>query len=298
MTKLKYTLKNDTLFKMMFVKYPDLLKRLVVELLNINYNDIEQFDITNPEMPPESIDNKFCKLDINMIVNGQRVDLEIQVNNEGDYPVRSLFYWARNFSTTIGEGDNYSQLPRTILLSIVCFSLFKCIEFHSEYQVLEVTRQTRLTDKMCLHYYELTKLPKELNSVYGTELWLNLFKADTEEELAKIEALEVPIMNQAIGAYRQVTASPEFNEIERLRSKARHDEAQALRKARLDGEELGEQRSDKKWEGVITKKETEIAEKEAIIAEKETIIAEKETIITEKEAIIESLLSQIEKETK
>jgi len=318
MTKLKYTLKNDTLFKMMFVKYPDLLKRLVVELLSINYNDIEQFYITNPEMPPESIDNKFCNLDINMIVDGQRVDLEIQVNNEGDYPIRTLFYWARNFSTTIGEGDNYSQLPRTVLISIVNFSLFKCIEFHSEYQVLEITRQTLLSDKLSLHYFELPKLPKKLNTTYGKELWLNLFKVDTEEELSKIEAMEVPIMNQAIGAYRQVSASPEFREIERLRSKARHDEAQALKKARLDGEEFGEQRSNKKWEGVIAEKDaaitskeaeitkkdaaiadkdTAIADKEAVIADKEAVIAEKEAVIAEKEAIIIELLAQINRES-
>ncbi|MCL1792534.1 MAG: hypothetical protein FWG34_01555 [Oscillospiraceae bacterium] len=35
MAKLKYTLKNDILFKMLFVKYPDLLKRLIAELLGI-----------------------------------------------------------------------------------------------------------------------------------------------------------------------------------------------------------------------------------------------------------------------
>lgn|GEM_PF-4099773 len=33
MAKLEYTFKTDTLFKMIFVKYPDLLKRLVAELL-------------------------------------------------------------------------------------------------------------------------------------------------------------------------------------------------------------------------------------------------------------------------
>ena len=59
-------------------------------------------------------------------------------------------------------------------------------------------------------------------------LWLALFKADTEEELAKIEAMEVPELNQAISAYHSVTASSEFRELERLRAKAQHDEAQAL----------------------------------------------------------------------
>ena len=35
-------------------------------------------------------------------------------------------------------------------------------------------------------------------------------------------------MNQAINAYYSITASSEFREMERLRAKARHDEAQAL----------------------------------------------------------------------
>ncbi len=39
-------------------------------------------------------------------------------------------------------------------------------------------------------------------------------------------------MNQAINAYYTITASSEFREKERLRAKARHDEAQALYNAR------------------------------------------------------------------
>ncbi len=59
MPKLKYTFKHDTLFKMVFVKHPDLLKRLVAELLAIQFESIKDFAIRNPEMPPESIGDKF-----------------------------------------------------------------------------------------------------------------------------------------------------------------------------------------------------------------------------------------------
>ena len=41
-------------------------------------------------------------------------------------------------------------------------------------------------------------------------------------------------MSQAINAYYTITASSEFREKERLRAKARHDEAQALYNARRD----------------------------------------------------------------
>ena len=72
------------------------------------------------------------------------------------------------------------------------------------------------------------------------KLWLSLFKAETEEEIAKIEALEVSVMQKAIGAYRHVAATDEFQEIERLRSRTRHNEASALRHARNKGMAEGE----------------------------------------------------------
>ena len=40
MNKLEYTFKTDTLFKILFVQHPDLLKRLVSELLGIRLESI------------------------------------------------------------------------------------------------------------------------------------------------------------------------------------------------------------------------------------------------------------------
>ena len=77
-------------------------------------------------------------------------------------------------------------------------------------------------------YFELPKLPQTVTADNGLELWLSLFRAKTEEELSNIEALGVQEMSEAINAYRQITVTSEFQEAERLRFKARHDEAQAL----------------------------------------------------------------------
>ena len=66
-------------------------------------------------------------------------------------------------------------------------------------------------------------------------LWLALFKAETQEELEKIRSMEVSVMEKAINAYNTVTVSPEFKELERLRSFARHNETSALRYERDEG---------------------------------------------------------------
>ena len=160
MKKLEYTFKTDTLFKMLFVQYPELLKKLVADLLDIP------------------------------------------------------------------------------LSSIIDFQQFECEEYHSFFQPLETTRHTLLSDKMGFHFFELPKLPTDVNDNNMLLLWLSLFKAETEEELEKIKEMEVPVMSQAISAYYTITASSEFREKERLRAKARHDEAQALHNARYE-EKLG-----------------------------------------------------------
>jgi predicted transposase/invertase (TIGR01784 family) len=203
MSKLEYTFKTDTLFKILFVQHPDLLKRLVSELLEIRLDSIGQFVITNPEMPPELLGDKFCRLDINMTVDGRQVDLEVQVENRGNYPERALFNWARLYSNALPEGGAYKTLPRTVVISIINFNLFDCKEFHSEYQPLEVTRHSPLTDKMSLHFFELPKVPAGLSKDNKLLLWLSLFKADTPEELEKIKTLEVPEMNEAISAFQK-----------------------------------------------------------------------------------------------
>ena len=51
--------------------------------------------------------------------------------------------------------------------------------------------------------------------------------------------MNVGKMNQAINEYYAITASSEFREKERLREKARHDEAQALYYAKQEGIQKG-----------------------------------------------------------
>ncbi|MDR0948482.1 MAG: Rpn family recombination-promoting nuclease/putative transposase [Lachnospiraceae bacterium] len=230
--QLKYPMTNDTVFKMYFVKYPQFLKRLVSIVLQTPLESITEFTITNTEMPPEFMNGKFSHLDIHMNMNGQRLDLEVQVEDEKDYPERSLFYWARDYSSALPSGGVYNQLPRVIIINILAFQLFECTEYHSEFRPLEVNRHNLLSDKQVLHYYELPKLPDLIDGDDELKFWLALFKARTEEDLNRILKMEVPIMNEAIDAYRTVSTSQELYEIERFRDRTRRNEASALAYAR------------------------------------------------------------------
>ena len=254
-TKLEYTFKSDVLFKMLFVEYPDLLKRLIAVLLGIPLESINDFQTINPEMPPEQIGKKFCRLDIHMLVDGKRVNLEIQVEDEGNYAERSMFHWAKMFVSALPSGDDYSLLPKSIVISILGFKQFACAEVHSEFAAMEVTRHEILSDKQRYHFFELPKLP-DIDSIDTTnekDLWLALFNAETEEELEKITAKGGDVMSQAITAYRGITATEKFRHLEILRERTKHDEAQALKNA----ERRGEKRADEKWQDVVANERAE-----------------------------------------
>ena len=259
-TKLIYTFKSDVLFKMLFVRHPNLLKRLVAVLLGISLKSIKNFQTINTEMPPEEIGKKFCRLDINMMVDGKRVNLEIQIEDEGNYPERSMFHWAKMFTSSLPAGNDYSLLPKTIVISILGFKQFDCKEVHSEFASMEINRHEILSDKQRYHFFELPKLP-DVDSIDTTSeknLWLALFNAETEEELEKLIVKGGEVMNQAVEAYRGITATDEFKYLEVLRARTRHDEAQALSNARKQEREH--------WQGVVAEKDTALAEQADLIA--------------------------------
>ena len=87
--------KLDIIFKKFFTENVDMLYSFVASMLDIPQESISEIKITNPELPPESLEGKFSRLDLNLKVDNRLVNVEIQVKNEPDYRDRTLFYWAK-----------------------------------------------------------------------------------------------------------------------------------------------------------------------------------------------------------
>ena len=78
-------------------------------------------------------------------------------------------------------------------------------------------------------------------------------------------------MEQAINAYERITVTPEFQELERLRSLARHNEATALRHA----EQRGREEERVVWQGVVADKDAENEKLRLQVAELQAQIGKK-----------------------
>ena len=67
------------------------------------------------------------------------------------------------------------------------------------------------------------------------ELWLQLINAESEGELAMLQETNVPIIQKALMVIHKMSADEKMQEIARMREKALHDEALALKSAREEG---------------------------------------------------------------
>ena len=91
------------------------------------------------------------------------------------------------------------------------------------------------SDKFSIHFFELKKVGKKPDPENSRELWLQFINADSEEALDMISQTNVPIMKKAVNVIYDMSEDTKIREIARLREKALHAEASALKKATEEG---------------------------------------------------------------
>jgi len=241
MGKLAVRPKVDLAFKKIFSENKQILKALISAALNIPTADIQDMQLGNTEILPQDLNNKFCRLDLKVTMKGRIVDVEIQLNNHGHFQNRALFYWARLFSESLESGNNFKLLPETIVISFINFDLFGCSGYHSHFILKEAVRNEVLTDKLAIHFFELTKLPKEIDKNKKIELWLKLIGAETYEELSELENSESDEIKEALDYVKKLNADEQFKRQIEMRETALLEETSALSFAEDKGRDVERQ---------------------------------------------------------
>jgi len=227
--------KIDLAFKKIFSENENALKSLVSAALDIPVSSMKDLQIGNTEVLPDDLDNKFCRLDLKITVDGRLIDIEIQLNNRGSFQARALYYWSVLFSQSLKSGENYDLLPETVVISIIDFNLFGCSGYHSHFVIKENTRGDLLTDKLSLHFFELKKLPENINGEKQIELWLKLISAETEEEIHRLEKIKSDDIKTALDEVKRLNADKNFRDLIERRYIAMVEEKSALSFAKREG---------------------------------------------------------------
>lgn len=234
--------KIDVVFKKFFIENKDLLKEFLVDILEIPADDIEEIIITNPEIPPESIESKFCRLDLNLKLKTKLINIEIQVNSESDYRDRTLFYWAKLYTSELKSGEPYGNLKQAIAINIVNFNMFDSKDYHTEVVAAIKGTNEIFSDKFSIHFFELKKVGKNINPNNRKELWIQFINADSEEEFKMLAETKVPAMEKAVKVILDMSEDTKIREMARQREKMLHDEASLIQGATNRGIAIGEAR--------------------------------------------------------
>lgn len=220
--------KLDVVFKKLFTSDNDVLKAFIGDILDIPTEEIKKIEVLNPNILPAAIDGKQSQLDLNMLVDDKTVNVEIQLQNKGDYRDRAVYYWSKLYSDQLKRGELYKELKRTITINILDFDLFTDSGSpYSSFSLLENNRHEPLTDKCSINFFELVKVDAKIDKNNRKQLWLQLIKAETEEDLTMLTETGVPEIQKAVVILHQMSADEEMQEIARLREKAIRDEESA-----------------------------------------------------------------------
>jgi predicted transposase/invertase (TIGR01784 family) len=153
------------------------------------------------------VGDKASILDVRAFMEGNtKIDIEVQLRNAGDMDRRSLFYWSREYASSLESGQNYLELPKVIAINIVNFEMFPRGGFHTVFHLREDRdHELILTDALEIHFLDMVKFRREgRKDVRNDPLrrWLTWF--DWESPAGLVE--EVIKMDRAIGAAEARTA--------------------------------------------------------------------------------------------
>ncbi len=212
---------NDYLFRALLQVNSEVLKAFVCSLLYLEPQEVTSIAILNPIVLGDAIDDKTYILDIFVEVNGRtRLNLELQVINERNWPERSLCYLCRTFDS-MNRGENYRNARTAIQIGIVNFTLFKQNpEFFSNYYMINEKNRQIYTRKFRLCVLDLTQieLATQQDRKFGLDKWAALLTAATWEDLSML-AKEDQTLKSAIVTIVQLTEDEKI----RLQCEARED---------------------------------------------------------------------------
>ena len=285
--EIKYGGTNNYIFQAFLQENHEALKNLICSVLHLESQSIVSIEITNPILLGKYIESKTFILDIKALMNNHTViNLEIQLENQHNWPERSLGYLCRSFDN-LNAGDEYRTVKPAIHIGFLDFHLFEeHPEFHAVYNLINVKNLHPYTDKFSLHVIDLKHidLATDEDKAYQTDVWAAFFKAKTWEEM-KMLAKQKPELQSSVETLYQLNNNEQIRDTVDRFVRAQRREQGYLDTISEQANELAER------DEAIRKKDITISKQVNKLAAKDETIISQERTIAELRAEIENLKS-------
>ena len=235
---------NDVAFHFVFGresrKY-NLLNLLNAILAKTEQTPIQDLTLEEIELKAETLGLKRCRLDIRALTShNHHINIEVQLLNQGNMEKRSLYYWSKLYTEQLSEGQDYSELHKTIAINILDFPYLTNDKVHSIYRVLETETLTELSDMLEMHFLELPRLnerPYDLDCPLTR--WLLFLSDQTSQELKEAILVRDENIRHAYEDLEKLAADKNARRQYELREKAALDYRSSMYTARKEGREEG-----------------------------------------------------------
>lgn len=185
------SLKYDYCFKHLFLN-EKVRRYFISDALEIPIKEIRTVRLANTFLWKQYKRQKQGILDVLVELNDtSRVNIELQIELLKFWDKRSLFYMSKLFTEGLLSGQEYDKLKRCICISILGFDRDEDPRYNRVYRLRDETGQ-EYTDMFEIHIIELNK---PLNGSDRMDEWIQLFNAETEEEL---DMLQTKTKNEGI----------------------------------------------------------------------------------------------------
>lgn len=238
--KLEYRLTNDFMFKAVLQENETALRGLLCALLGMEAERIRTVRVMNPIEIGKKIEDKLMMLDLKLEMNDNCImDIEMQILDKGNWPVRSLAYLSRSFDQ-LEKGDSYPKVKETIHIGILDFTPKGFPnKLYLDYYFYNLDTAHKYSDKMSIRVLQLNQLGKNEDETDMPELyqWARLFKAETWEEMRMLAEKSAAI-NECVVTYKELTA----DERAKMEAEAREDYYRCQKDLELYATEKGMKR--------------------------------------------------------
>ena len=178
------SLKFDFSFKHLFLN-EEVRRHFISDVLGIPLEEIREVRLVNTFLWKRYRRQKQGIVDVLVELNhDSRVNIELQIEMLAYWDKRSLFYLSKLFTKGLLSGQKYEKLRRCVCISVLGFNLDERPEYHKVYRLRDESGN-EFSDMLEIHVIELNK---PLSGRGRTDEWIQLFNAETEEELNMLEA--------------------------------------------------------------------------------------------------------------
>ena len=258
----------DLMFKKVFgtSTNTDCLISFLSSLLNIS---IKSLEIENPEPIKLDYASKGIRLDILATLQSEhKVNIEMQVANEGDIDKRALYYWSKIYHSQMQSGSDYSHLKPVYGVYILDFEWFpEDMPYLNKFVLKEkqsnkhffhcsklIPIETERHEMLEICFLELPKF-KETGSLPTTNLerWVTFLSTKNDKLLEDLRVME-PTFEKAVSELEIARMTPiqkreYYGRMEALSdylTSIRFNRQQGMAEGLAEGEARGEARGEAK----------------------------------------------------